>query len=56
MSMRPEEIVERADALYHDVELASVRAFREQSGAKAIGYLPIYCPREIGRASCRERV
>lgn len=42
-----EEIVERADALYHDIDLDCVRAFREQSGAKAIGYLPIYCPREI---------
>ena len=45
--MRPEEIALRADALYHDVELDCIKTFREQTGAKAVGYMPIYCPREI---------
>ncbi len=46
--MTPEEIAQRADALYHDVDLASVKRFREEhGGAHAIGHLPIYAPREI---------
>jgi len=46
--MRPEEIVEFADGLYHDTEFSSPRAWRERNdGRKAIGYLPIYAPREL---------
>lgn len=45
-------IVARADALYHDVDLATVRAWKEaRPGAKAIGYLPIWVPREIIHAA-----
>jgi benzoyl-CoA reductase subunit C len=41
-------LVERAEALYHDVGLASVRAWRERhGGAKAVGFMPIYVPREL---------
>lgn len=46
--MRVEEIVEWADGLYHDTEFAQARAWREKTGgSKAIGYLPIYAPREL---------
>jgi benzoyl-CoA reductase subunit C len=42
------EIIDRAEALYHDLDLATVRAWRERhGGAKAVGYLPIYVPREL---------
>ena len=41
------EIIDRADALYHDIDLASVAAWKERTGMKAIGYMPIYVPREI---------
>ncbi len=45
-------IVERAEALYHDLDLACVTAWRERhGGAKAIGYLPIYVPRELIHAA-----
>ncbi len=41
-------IVERAEALYHDLDFAQVKAWRDaHGGRKAIGYLPIYVPREI---------
>ena len=43
-----EEIVGRADALYHDLEFGSVKRWREaHGGAKAVGYLPIWVPREL---------
>jgi benzoyl-CoA reductase subunit C len=46
--MRPEELVEFADGLYHDTEFSAPRAWRERNnGRKAIGYLPIYAPREL---------
>ncbi len=42
------EIVAEADALYHDIELTRVKQIREaRGGAKAIGHLPIYAPREV---------
>jgi benzoyl-CoA reductase subunit C len=42
------EIIDRAEALYHDLDLATVCAWRERhGGAKAVGYLPIYVPREL---------
>ncbi len=41
-------LVERAEALYRDLDLASVKAWRERNGgAKAIGFMPIYVPREL---------
>jgi len=50
--MSLESIVERADAIYHDIDLARVSAWKqEHAGAKAIGYLPIYVPREIIHAA-----
>jgi benzoyl-CoA reductase subunit C len=43
-----EQLVARAEELHHDLELGSVKAWRENNGgARAIGYLPIYVPREI---------
>ncbi|MCA9607513.1 MAG: benzoyl-CoA reductase subunit C [Myxococcales bacterium] len=47
-----EAIVARADALYHDVDLATVREWKEaHEGSKAIGYMPIWVPREIVHAA-----
>ena len=41
-------LLEQAEQLYFDVELAAVRRWREaHGGAKAVGYLPIYVPREL---------
>ena len=48
MSATRDALVERCDALYHDVDLACVSEWRAQhDGARAIGYLPIWVPREI---------
>jgi benzoyl-CoA reductase subunit C len=38
-----DELVQRADSLYHDLDLEAVK----RRGRKAIGYLPIYVPREL---------
>jgi benzoyl-CoA reductase subunit C len=40
-------LLERAEALYRDYTLASVRAWKERTGGLAIGFLPIYVPREL---------
>jgi benzoyl-CoA reductase subunit C len=46
------ELVARAEALYYDLELGSVREWKsEDPQRKAIGYLPIYVPREIIHAA-----
>jgi len=43
-----EQLVGRAEELYHDLDLKAVTEWRERNGgARAIGYLPIYVPREI---------
>lgn len=44
---RLSEIVERAEGLLHDVDYAEVARWKEASGGRAIGYMPIYAPREI---------
>ncbi len=43
-------LIERCDELYRDLRLDSVRAWKERHGALAIGYLPIWAPRELVHA------
>ncbi len=50
MSVR-EEIVERCRDRYRDVRLQGVREWKEETGGKAVGYMPIYVPRELIRAA-----
>ena len=45
--MTVDTIVARAEELYHDLELGSVVRWREQHTARAVGYMPIYVPREL---------
>lgn len=41
-------LLAHAEALYRDLELGSVRAWKEaHPGAKAIGFMPVYVPREL---------
>ncbi len=40
-------IVERAEALVQDHRLGAVRAWKERTGGLAIGYMPVYVPREL---------
>ncbi len=50
MSVR--EVVKRCEALFEDLEFSVVKQWKAaQPGRKAIGYLPIYVPREIVHAA-----
>jgi benzoyl-CoA reductase subunit C len=40
-------LVARAEELYRDYRLGSVREWKARTGGLAIGYLPIYVPREL---------
>jgi benzoyl-CoA reductase subunit C len=42
-----EDILGRAEALYRDYRLGSVRDWKARTGGLAIGYMPIYVPSEI---------
>ena len=46
-----EDIVRYCEDLYNDLELNAVKAWKERHGAKAIGFMPIYVPREIIHAA-----
>jgi benzoyl-CoA reductase subunit C len=46
------ELVKRAQALFDDLDLKAVRAWKEAvPGRKAIGHMPIYVPRELIHAA-----
>jgi len=42
-----EALLERAEALYRDYRLGSVREWKQRTGGIAVGYMPIYVPREL---------
>ena len=44
---RLQALVARAESIYRDPTLGEVRAFKARSGGLAVGYLPIYVPREL---------
>ena len=45
---RLEALLSRASELALDVELKSVREWKESKpGRRAVGYMPVYCPREV---------
>ena len=47
-----QEIVARCQALYDDLDFETVKAWKAaQPGRKAIGYMPVYVPREIIHAA-----
>ncbi len=39
-------VVARAEALMHDLRLGTVKAWKERTGGLAMGYMPVYVPRE----------
>jgi benzoyl-CoA reductase subunit C len=41
------ELMARAEGLYRDYRLGSVREWKAHTGGLAVGYLPIYVPREL---------
>jgi len=42
-----QDVLGRAEALYRDYRLREVRQWKQRTGGLAIGYLPIYVPREM---------
>ena len=53
---RTTAIIERCQALFEDLDLGAVKAWKAAvPGRKAIGYMPVYVPRELvhARACCR---
>jgi len=44
---KPEPIIAEAEEIVLDTHLARVKAWKERTGGKAIGFLPVYVPREI---------
>ncbi len=49
--MTTREIVERCERLYMDMDFEAVREWKERTGGMAIGFMPIYVPREVIRAA-----
>jgi len=47
MSSEIAAIVDAAEKIYRDNELATVRAWKARTGGLAVGYLPIWAPREL---------
>ncbi len=46
-SPRLAAVVERAERIYQDRSLGEVRAWKERTGGLAIGFMPVYIPREL---------
>jgi len=50
--MNVQDIVKRCEALFEDLHFSAVKEWKEAApGRKAIGYMPIYVPREIVHAA-----
>jgi benzoyl-CoA reductase subunit C len=52
MTTKPEyrssaELLTYAEALHSDLQFGSVREWKERTGGLAVGYLPVYVPREL---------
>jgi len=45
--MSAEALLERAGQLYQDYRLGSVREWKQRTGGLAVGFMPIYVPREL---------
>ena len=45
--MQVQQLVEYAEGLYHDTTFSVCKDWKEKHGRAAIGYLPIYVPREL---------
>jgi benzoyl-CoA reductase subunit C len=46
-----EQLVAQADALYHDLDFAAVKAWRARTGGRVVGCLPTYSPKELIHAA-----
>jgi len=48
---RRQAIIEQCDTLYRDLALGYVRDWKQRTGGKAVGHMPVYVPREILHAA-----
>ncbi len=48
--MSVSEIIAACESLYLDLDFSYVKEWKEKHGAKAIGFMPVYVPRELIRA------
>lgn len=46
-----DKIIERCEDLYHDFDLGYVREWKRAHNSKAMGFMPVYIPRELIHAS-----
>lgn len=46
-----EAIIERCEDLYRDLDLNYVQEWKQRTGGKAVGHMPVYVPREILHAA-----
>jgi benzoyl-CoA reductase subunit C len=49
--MSVHEVVKRCEALFEDLDFNAVKQWKAKTGRKAIGYMPIYVPREVIHAA-----
>jgi len=49
--MQVDQIVQKCEALYNDLDHACVKAWKDRTGGKAMGFMPIYVPRELIHAA-----
>jgi benzoyl-CoA reductase subunit C len=47
VTLQLDALLSEAEGLYRDLSFASVRAWKARTGGLAIGYLPVYVPREL---------
>lgn len=45
------ELVEQCKVLYEDLSFDSVKKWKERTGGRAIGFMPVYAPRELVHAA-----
>ncbi len=50
MTKNLDNLIEGAEAIYRDYSLQTVRDWKDRTGGLAIGYMPIYVPRELFHA------
>ena len=49
--MGTDEIIDRCEHLYRDIDLGYVQDWKRRTGGKAVGHMPVYVPRELIHAA-----
>ena len=49
--MSVKQIIKKCEELYYDINLSYVKDWKEKHNSKAIGFMPVYVPRELIHAS-----